>query len=1006
MIYANVNLTVQEDISICDNKIVLYRGDKNVQVRFHIKNSPFTVTENTYAQLIIKRPSTTSLFSEVSKVDNNAVILTISEEMIDELKEIGIYTFQIRLYDDNLVARATLPPCGDCLIIERPIAIEGESIVNYSRINDAVIMAADVAEDDIFNDDDDYIKTEWMDGDIISDVRMNKIEEALYQINKKGGSGSGGTSAYISTSISENVMIQTEEDFELLLDFSSPNIGKGTLKVFVNDTEAISIKIDQGESSTIIPYNNFIKGDNTIVVYVVDRVGVMSNSLTFYARYGGTELVSSFDPYSSYEIGNTIRYYFTPSALDTSKDLYFYMTIDGAQQPVVTCKSDTRSYFTFPTSLAVGVHKCEAYVTDGTTDSNKHVFNLVLIDETSVAIATDTYTATVEEGEQLSIDYKVYSKYHTSFVIKIYVDNNLVNTGSCGLAMNYYKTSSLKEGSHVIKIEAWTNDESAYAYCVSEVEITMSLFEMYVPVNAGATFIATAQNRSNADENRDKWIGVNQDGGKIEGILNEFVFDTNDGWGDDLLTLNGTANVTIPIQPLKNNALYGFTLDITFKSRQVGIPEAEVLTLWDYEKDCGIKITSEELIFKSAGGSICDLYFADDEMVNAMFVVDRDQKMAKIYLNGVMCEAFALSDYENNGIKYLEDFAIDSEIYINKFGGYCQIKDLRVYEVALGTDEILNNFISTKSTKADQQYLVEFQKGNTLPTLTIYCDFSGLGKDDKKPCNIVYNSPDETLYGKSFTLEHKTSQLQYQGTSSMAYPIKNYRLNLRDENGEKWKYNPFPSGQPEARFTLKADFMSSGHWQNTGLAKWINDNLYHYDPKDEKSMNPSKWYDLQHSIPMSAHRESIYGFPCRLILINDGTTPLNEGQYEPTPGNTKDMGVFNFNNDKDNTDTMGFNTDIFPYCASYEVTANSDTSAGAFMAYEQGIHSESVCEADGAVYVQADNICNKHTTVINEISGNTNNAGSVIGVKQKDGTYNVDIIVSNAPMIFGKGGKR
>ena len=49
------------------------------------------------------------------------------------------------------------------------------------------------------------------------------------------------------------------------------------------------------------------------------------------------------------------------------------------------------------------------------------------------------------------------------------------------------------------------------------------------------------------------------------------------------------------------------------------------------------------------------------------------------------------------------------------------------------------------------------------------------------------------------------------------------------------------------------------------------------------------------------------------------------------------MGIFNFNNDKDNVTTLGFNSDIFPNCASYEVTANSDTSAGAFMSYKPTI---------------------------------------------------------------------
>ena len=128
-------------------------------------------------------------------------------------------------------------------------------------------------------------------------------------------------------------------------------------------------------------------------------------------------------------------------------------------------------------------------------------------------------------------------------------------------------------------------------------------------------------------------------------------------------------------------------------------------------------------------------------------------------------------------------------------------------------------------------------------------------------------------------------------------------------------------------------FMSSGHWTNTGMARFINDNLYNYNSNNEKSMNPFRWYRVQNGEDVSNYRETINGFPCRLILINDGSTPLNEGQNEPTPGNTKDMGIFNFNNDKDNVTTLGFDSDIFPNCASYEVTANSDTSAGAFMSY-------------------------------------------------------------------------
>ena len=753
-----------------------------------------------------------------------------------------------------------------------------------------------------------------------------------------GGSGGGGsTSAYISSTTSENLMVNVGENFDLSIDFNSPNLGRGTLRVSINDTDVMSTSIIQGENTITISSKYLIKGTNRMTVYALDRVGQMSNTLTFYVRYGATELVSDFDSHSSYDYGASVRYYFTPSALDTSQTLTFYMSIDGVKQQGMSCTSDTRAYYTFPNNLSVDSHYCEAWVEDGNGNkSTVSEFNLVILDDTSLVVASDTKNPTVEEGLQLAIDYKVYMKNNISFITKTYVDNNLVNTGTCGLETAYYRTSSLTEGTHTIKIEVYNESETVSDSITWSVIVTPSEYEMLQPITTASLFVGSAMDKTNSDERRDVFIGKDQDNNEVLANLYNFAYNSESGWVDDTLIISGNSYVELPIKPLENNAKYGFTLDIEFLSKQIGVEDAEVLTLWNEEKNCGIKITTENLILRSAEGNECNLYFSDNEMTNVMFVIDRNEAKAKIYLNGVMCEAFHLSDYVANGISYLEDFTVNSNVILGGYNknGYSVIKNLRIYEVALTTNEILNNFMANERDKTKQQQLVEFQKGNDLPTLTIYCDFSGLGKNDKKPCKIVYNSTDEVKYGKSFILDHKKSTCQYQGTSSMAYPIKNYRINLADENGKKWKYD-FPNGKPERRFTLKADFMSSGHWQNTGFTKWVNDNLYHYDTSNEKSMNPKKWYDINNGGNLNDTRECIYGFPCRLILVNDGTTPLNEGQNEPTPGNTKDMGIFNFNHDKDATDTMGFDQDVFPNCASYEISANSDTSAGAFMSYDE-----------------------------------------------------------------------
>lgn len=764
--------------------------------------------------------------------------------------------------------------------------------------------------------------------------RVTQNEEDIEWLIENGGSG-GSSSPYISTTLSENVIVEIGEDFELLLDFVSPNPGKGTLKVFINDIDGLNTSINQGESITKIPSSLLSKGNNRVVVYVLDRTGQMSNSLTFYVRYGGMEINSDFNPYMSYDYNSTIRYYFTPTALDTSSALIFYMRIDGEVQKGVSCVSDTRGYYTFPNNLTADSHYCEAWIEDNTgKKSNILAFNLIILDTNTIVVASDTKNITAEEGEQISLDYKIYMKNNNSFITKIYIDDELVNTGTCGLDFNYFKTSSLKEGMHNVKLEVWDVTETYHDYVTWTVTVTPSTYEMLQPINAGAMFIGTAVNKTNTDERKQYFIGQDQEGSEVLGTLTNFAYNSESGWVNDELIISGNSHVEIPIQPLANNARYGFTLDIEFTSKQIGVEDAEVLTLWNDEKDCGIKITTEKIILRSAEGNECNLYYSDNERTNVIFVIDRQERKAKVYLNGVMCEAFHLNDYSIDSVAYLEDFTVNSNIILggkNK-NGYCKIRNLRVYEVALTTDEILNNWMSCEIDKSKQRELVEFQKGNDLPTLTVYCDFSGLGKNDKKPCKIVYNSTDEMKYGKSFTLNHKQSQLQYQGTSSMAYPIKNYRLNLRNEDGSKLYYE-LPGSQPECRFTLKADFMNSCHAHNTGMAKFINDNLYNHNLKDEKSMNPFKWNHIQNGGNVNDFREAINGFPCRLILVNDGESPLNEGQNEPTPGNTKDMGIFNFNNDKDNVITLGFNSGIFPNCASYEVTANSDTSAGAFMSY-------------------------------------------------------------------------
>ena len=759
MIYTSVNVKINSNgTATSNNKVVLYRGDREVEIQMTLTGNPYIVKESTFAQLIIRRENATPIITGIAPLKDSKVILTITEENIDELTEVGSYAYQIRLYDDDMSARITLPPVENGLEVREPIVDEASGAIGRAMVNYSLISRAAIDENSTFNEYDEYNMTIWRDGDYITDAKMNKIEDALYVINQRVLSNA--ESAYISTEMQEDQKVGVGESLDISFEFISPNKGKGTLKVSVNGIQKISQYVEQEELITInLPEEYFNKGDNKVTLYVVDRAGKTSNELIFMVRYGSTELTPDFDQYAAYQYGASVRYYFIPSCLDTSSKLLFYMEIDGTPKEPIECTSDVRGYYTFPNNLSVGAHHCKAYLIDGQGNrSNEVIFNLIIIDAYSIVIASDTKNPVIEEGSQLVLDYKIYMENADTFIAKVYVDDVLVSSGECGLETAYYRNSSLTEGTHIIRIEAWNKEETISDYVVWNVTVTESVFKRIMPATAGGIFLASATDHSNSDQNRDKWVGVDQDGNEVVAHLEDFTFDSESGWVDNELVFGGVAKAVVPIKPLANNAGYGFTLDLEFTSTEIGAEGALVLDLWDYTKDCGVKITTEKLRLRSAEGNEASLYFEDSTNTSVIFVIDRNEKKAKIYLNGVMCSAFNLSDYESNGKWVLEDFTVDD--YIRLGGkGVSKIRNLRVYQVALTTNEIINNFISNRQSKDEQKELVEFQKGLHLPTLTIYCDFSGLGKNDKKPCKIVYSSTDEEKYGKSFELDHKESSV-------------------------------------------------------------------------------------------------------------------------------------------------------------------------------------------------------------------------------------------------------
>ena len=151
------------------------------------------------------------------------------------------------------------------------------------------------------------------------------------------------------------------------------------------------------------------------------------------------------------------------------------------------------------------------------------------------------------------------------------------------------------------------------------------------------------------------------------------------------------------------------------------------------------------------------------------------------------------------------------KIYLNsKKGkecfGACKIKDVRVYGRVLSDDEIVQNYIAQVTNLKDQEKLYNFNYNNTsLPVIRMYGDTTNMTLETPVTMRIKYVSPNEDLYGQSFDLPY--CQVNWQGTSSLQYVLKNFTARLKDENMAPYDYSPYVNGVKEDTYCFKCDYM-------------------------------------------------------------------------------------------------------------------------------------------------------------------------------------------------------
>ena len=197
MIFTERQITVHKGKSSINEPVILYRGDYEVSIKFTIMESKFRFKSGvnlvdsekaSFGQLAILAPYGGNVFSETVKCEDGTVTFTLTKEMIDQLEEVGLYSFQIRLFDYYKESRVSIPPVEFGIEVREPVASEDhDNSVNNAIVGYSIAKIVDGLNEDVpdtFDANGNYNKTDWETGDRITEGKLNKIEDALDKINQ------------------------------------------------------------------------------------------------------------------------------------------------------------------------------------------------------------------------------------------------------------------------------------------------------------------------------------------------------------------------------------------------------------------------------------------------------------------------------------------------------------------------------------------------------------------------------------------------------------------------------------------------------------------------------------------------------------------------------------------------------------------------------------------------------------------------------------------------------
>lgn len=796
--------------------------------------------------------------------------------------------FQNALLNGNLKIRKVegafcyITPDGEFINIAESINNLGQTMMrlNENIENRLTKNFGNLTETNSLNDDDIFV--------INSNGTAHKITTENLKLifgSAVGGGGGGG-------GIDDQIILLSETPFDILATKSDKVVieysfarqyytdYKGSEKIIVDGFAKATRSIEQGDN--VADITKYLTG-NTHTVEIQVTSGSLRASLIYNIEIIELAINSNFNGFAVY--GSSIIYRYTPIG-NIEKTIHF--VLDG--NDITTTVTETGKAMTYQFyDLSHGVHPLEVYSTatvgDDTLKSNVLKYDLVVNNGgTSTLIGCPFDITEAKQGDLLTFNYIVCNPSSLTADVTLSINGEKVSELTVDRSKQTWATRNYPAGDVVFKIES--GDAS--------VEFTVAVEENDVKIEAVTTSLElylTSKGRNNNESatSRNQWSnnGVNATLSNFNWKSNGWVLDKN---GDTALRVNGGASVNIPFnvfnKDFRNN---GKTIEIEFETHDILDYDSVLISCENGGR--GFVLTSTAATFSSEQTTI-NTKFKEDEKIRLAFVVEpsNENRLVYTYINGIIS---GLAQYPTD-----DDFSQVSSvgISIGSADATIDIYNIRIYDINLDYKDVLNNYIAdtqdlnvksdlnSRNDIFDSYGTINYNKVlKQIPCLTIIGELPG-SKGDKKNVTIEYvNSFDNT---KDF--KQSNVSIDVQGTSSQYYPRKNYKFKLNTD------YQLTTESIPEKAYTIKADFMESSHAHNTGIAKIVN-NVYPTTPAKEIN---------------ELVQAAITGFP--IIVWHKA----NESAA------IECLGVYNFNNDKDDVNTFGY-TSAFPYCESWEFKNNT-----------------------------------------------------------------------------------